>query len=208
MMTNTNESEVLSVTRLMVLNEIQRNLVAGHTDIVKWAIYNHITVNESIPGLGYDDLFQEGCLCLCHAAITYDGKTAAFETYAQVVVRNGLFTYCKKMYGKQKNIDSIEDLPQNPADDEYGVTGYDADDTYDKLLSDIAVFGLLESAKSEYGGVARLGIEALELKAKGYTGAEIARLWGVGQNQVGAWISRAKGKLRRNDRFMSELKAA
>jgi RNA polymerase sigma factor (sigma-70 family) len=192
----------------MVLNEAQRNLVAGHTDIVKWAIYHHITVNESIPGLGYDDLFQEGCLCLCHAAVTYDGETAAFETYAQVVVRNGLFTYCKKIFGKHKNVVSIADLSQKSGDGENDKGSYAAEDTYDKLLSDIAVFGLLESTKSEYGGVTRLGIDALELKAKGYTGAEIAHLWGVEQNHVGAWISRAKGKLRRNERFMTELTAA
>ena len=179
------------------LNDTQRKLVADHIHIVKWAIYDHIRVNEKYYGLGYDDLYQEGCIWLCHAAATYDGSSAQFDTYAQVVVRNGLLSYCKEIYNKQKHmVDMIPDFD-----------GQETDDIYDSLVSDAVVFGLLESVKSKYNGVTRLGIEALELKVKGYTGAEIARLWGVGQNHVGAWITRAKQKLRQNEAFMAELQA-
>jgi RNA polymerase sigma factor (sigma-70 family) len=195
------------VSRRTALNDAQRQLASRNTDIVKWAIHDHITVLENICGLGYDDLFQEGCLWLCEAAATYDGETAQFITYAQVVVKNGLFTYCKKAYGKQKNNVSINDMLRDPTDEESGIASFAGDNEYDMLLSDTAVFSLLESVKAEYSGVARLGIEALELKVKGYTGAEIARMWGVGQNHVGAWISRAKTKLRQNERFMTELAA-
>ena len=52
-----------------------------------------------------------------------------------------------------------------------------------------------------------MGIEALELKVKGFSGAEIAELWGVEQNHVGAWISRAKSKLLKNEQFTLELQA-
>jgi RNA polymerase sigma factor (sigma-70 family) len=198
----------MSLNRLTALNGAQRKLVAGHTGVVRWAIYDHITVCENIYGLGYDDLFQEGCLWLCKAASTYDGETARFITYAQVVVKNGLLSYCKQMYGKRKNMVVIDDLRQKADGDENDPSSYTARDAYDSLLSDSAVFSLLESVKSEYSGITRLGIEALELKVKGYTGADIARMWGVGQNHVGAWISRAKTKLRQNGRFMAELSAA
>ena len=193
---------------MTVLNETQRGLVTAHTDVVKWAIYEHISINESIYGLGYDDLFQEGCLCLCKAATSYDGEKAKFITYAQVVVKNGLLTYCKQISGKSKNTISISDLPQEPGDGGDGMGIYTVEDEYETMLSETAVFSLLESVKAEYNGVARLGIEALELKINGYTGAEIARLWGVEQNHIGAWISRAKEKLRKNERFMAELKSA
>jgi RNA polymerase sigma factor (sigma-70 family) len=185
------------VNRLTALNEAQRKLVAAHLNVVKWVIYRHIKVNEHIQGLGYDDLFQEGCLCLCGAASAYDGKTARFDTYARVVVRNGLFTYCKRICGKQRDLVSTDDVP-----------GLAAEDFCDALLSDTVVFGLLKSVKAEYAGVVRLGIEALELKAKGFTGAEIARMWGVQQNHVGAWITRAKQRLRQNERFLETLKSA
>lgn len=78
--------------RIKSLNDAQRNLIAEHIGIVKWTIFGHIKVNENAYGLSYDDLLQEGCLCLCDAAATYDGGRAKFATYAQVVVRNGLLT--------------------------------------------------------------------------------------------------------------------
>lgn len=63
----------------------------------------------------------------------------------------------------------------------------------------------MESVKAEYSGVARLGIEALELKIKGLSGSDIAHLYGVAPNHVGAWISRAAEKLRKNERFLMGL---
>lgn len=197
---------MLSVSGIEILNDAQRKLVAEHTDVVKWAIYEHIKVNENVFGLGYDDLYQEGCVCLCKAAATYDGDKAKFITYAQVVVRSKLLTYCVKMSAKHKHHVSVDDIPDES--DDYGGSGNRAiEDDYGAMLSNSFVYGLLASMKFEYSGTVRLGIEALELKVKGYTGAEIARMWGVGQNHVGAWISKAKKKLVQNERFISELKA-
>ena len=160
--------------RAVVLNGAQKQLVAGHVGVVKWAIYEHIRVNEHVFGLSHDDLYQEGCLYLCHAAATYNGERAQFETYAQVVVKNGLLSYCKKMCGKQKHVVSMGDMSWKPDGDGNDRSGNPDESVYETMLSDAAVFGLLESVKTEYSGVARLGIEALELKVKGYTGAEIA----------------------------------
>ncbi|MCL2773562.1 MAG: sigma-70 family RNA polymerase sigma factor [Oscillospiraceae bacterium] len=189
------------------LNNEQKELVENHLDIVKWAIYSHITVKESVYGFSYDDLFQEGCIWLCKAAATYNGELAQFVTYAQVVVKNGLLTYCKKMWKQHKYAVNLSDISPDTDD---GVNGTDADnniaeDEYNSFISDTAIFDLFKSIKSEYDGITRLGIEALELKVKGYTGAEIAALWGVKQNHIGAWITRAKKKLRQNKRFMAEL---
>jgi RNA polymerase sigma factor (sigma-70 family) len=197
------ESGVRNVTKTTALNDFQKDLVAGHTDVVKWAIYEHIKVNENIPGLGYDDLFQEGCLWLCKAAVNYDGEKAQFKTYAQTVVKNGLRTYCTTVIRHNINAVSMDDL-QEPGDDDND--GYvSVEEKCEAMLSDAAVFKLLASVKPEYNGITLLGIEALELKVKGYTGAEIARMWGVEQNLLGAWISRAKKKLLLNERFVAEL---
>ena len=46
--------------------------------------------------------------------------------------------------------------------------------------------------------VAKLGVEALELKIKGYSGADIARLYHTKPNHVGAWIARAAEKFRQD----------
>ena len=142
------------------LTDNQRELVAEHTGIVKWAIYKHTTVDETVVGLGYDDLFQEGCLHLCRAAASYDCEKAQFLSYAQVVVKNGLFTYCMRVRQKQKASRSIQDLLSG----DLSAAAFISDDQYDSLILDAIIFILLESVKPEYNGVTRLGIEALELK--------------------------------------------
>ena len=53
-------------------------------------------------------------------------------------------------------------------------------------------------AKQHHTGIALKGIEALELRYKGYTGKEIAALYHTSPKSVFSWISRAKQKLRQN----------
>jgi len=189
------------------LNRRQQDLVDRNLDIVKWAIRKHITINESVFGMGYDDIFQEGCLCLCKAAATYDGERSNFITYAQVVVRNGLMSHCKRMCNIQKRNINFCDAPIDTDDSDSGILIESLQDSFDmdSIVADNDVLRLLESLKPEYTGVARLGIEALELKVKGYSGAEIAKMYGVQQNHVGAWISRAAQKLRKNEVFLYKL---
>jgi len=191
----------------MVLNDTQKNLAAEHTYIVEWAIYHHIQVNEKHYGLGYDDLYQEGCMWLCRAAAEYDRNQAQFETYAQVVVKNGLLSYCKKIYNEQKNVITMSEICSYSDDNIKDIADCAANNVYDEFVFDYVVSDLFETVKFEYKGVTRLGIEALELKFKGYTGVEIAQLWGVEQNHIGAWISRAKKKLRQNKKFISAFQA-
>ena len=130
---------------------------------------------------------------------------AQFDTYALVVVRNGLLTYCKKMWKKHKYVVSLDDISDLENESDTFPNNY-IEDKYSSIISDLNIFDMFESIKFEYDGITRLGIEALELKIKGYTGAEIAKLWGVKQNHVGAWITRAKRKLCQNEKFMSALK--
>ena len=194
------------MSKITALNDEQRRLAGVNTDIVRWVIYDYIKANENIYGLSSEDLFQEGCICLCNAAATYDGERAKFRTYARVVVKNGLLTYCKKMNLKHKAA-NVDELPWDSGDNGNDDAEYAANDENEMLLSEVAVFGLLESVKPEYNGIVLLGIEALELKVKGFTGAEIAEMYGVEQNHVGAWITRAKRKLLQNERFVTGLKA-
>ena len=192
---------------IAVLTIEQRKLVEQNTDIVKWVIIKHIIVNETVFGFSYDDLFQEGCLWLCKAASTYDGDKAKYITYAQVVVRNGLLSYCRKMCGIQKKMISTNDAPTDPSDSNSATFLENVPDSFDMdtHVASNDVIRMLESVTQEYSGVARLGIEALTLKVRGYTGAEIAQMYGVKQNHVGAWMSRAIQKLRQNESFMAEL---
>lgn len=86
----------------------QQKLVENHLSIVRWTIRETVSVNEAVCGFEYDDLYQEGCLWLCHAAASYNPGLAQFPTYAKKVVRNGLLSYCREMYAKQKNLIHLE----------------------------------------------------------------------------------------------------
>ena len=49
----------------------------------------------------------------------------------------------------------------------------------------------------QYGGIAQKGIEAMIMKQCGYTSREVAEYFGTTVNNVNAWISRARAKLRK-----------
>ena len=54
------------------LTREQQELVENNLSLVYWVIMESIHVNETIYGFGYEDLYQEGCIWLCHAATTYN----------------------------------------------------------------------------------------------------------------------------------------
>lgn len=185
------------------LTQAQQELVTTHLSIVQWVIRENICINENTFGYGYDDLFQEGCIWLCHAAMTYDVTLAKFGTYAKTVVRNGLFSYCRQLNLHQGRSTCFpEDLyDELPLKDNLTT----APDTFNQQISLMETVDLLESRAQHYNGIVRLGIEALELKIKGMSVTEIARLYDVPASHVGAWISRSAEKLRNDPVFLSEI---
>ena len=189
------------------LNLFQRTLVEENLHIVSQTLSRYIRCNESICGMGYEDLFQEGALALCRAAATYDYEQykVPFSAYARPVIRNYLLDYCRRVLNQREHLPTIplhtpinEEIPppeqwlQSPEDHE----AWDAKIFVDELL---------EHGSRAYTGVARLGVEALALKVKGYSGADIARLYHTKPNHVGAWISRASKKMKSDARAASLL---
>jgi len=173
----------------MELNHEQQALVAGHLDVVANILKYTIRANETVQGLGYDDLYQEGCVALCRAALTFNGS-AQFKTYAQTVVKNRLIDHCRSVLRQYARTVPMEEQ-------EFPVSG-DLPLRPDTLAA-------LARAKPQYSGVALRGIEAMELKLKGYSGAEIAALYNAKPNEVGAWISRARQKLLRDTEFLAAI---
>lgn len=56
--------------------------------------------------------------------------------------------------------------------------------------------------------MAKLGVDALILKAKGFDCKDIAALYHTSSNNVGAWISRAAKKLRSDPDFLDAFDIA
>lgn len=169
------------------LNKKQTILVENNLKLVSYIIKTHIIINESIIGLGFDDLFQNGCLALCKASMLYDYKrNVKFSTFAYPIIKNSLINYCKSIISKnKKNISFDFTLEYNNKIFSYN---YDYDNFYIKQVLNIL--------KENYKGITLKGIEALELKLIGFNSIEIAEIYGVHSNSVRAWISRALKKLK------------
>lgn len=180
-----------------ILTQAQQALVEQNLSLVEKTIRRCIKVNEGVLGLGYDDLYQEGAVALCRAAATYDGVSAQFGTYAKTLIQNYLLDCCKAANAQQKHICSLP-VASGFTDEEHppSIREPSVKDETDELIDRMDSAELLERYKRAYSGIARLGIEALELKIKGFSGADIARLYNTEPNHVGAWISRAAKKMK------------
>lgn len=181
------------------LTSEQQALVEKNLSLIHWTVRRFIDVKEDVCGLGYDDLCQEGALALCYAAATYQEGGAQFSSYAITVIRNYLMDHCRRIVLQLQRapVCSLDDLPGEDKPPSFKEALVVRDDT-EEWISQIYAAQLLEYGKRTYSGVAKLGIEALELKVKGYSGADIARLYHTKPTHVGAWISRAAEKLRQD----------
>lgn len=173
------------------LTLVQKQLIEDNLDVVKIVILTNFRYDNNAIGLNFEDLYQVGCLSLCEAVEKYD-YTTKFNTFASVVVRNKLLTYCKKtneinsksFYEDYLEIQEMIDFNEN--------------------LYEYEILKLLENTKANSKGITLKGIIALELKIKGLSGKEIADMYGTSTNNVSAWISRAKKKLMNNTEFLNQ----
>ena len=158
-----------------------------------------IDPDERVCDLSRSDLYQEGAIALCKASATYDGKSAQFSTYATTVIRNHLYNCCKAANTRQRILPSVSlDAGSSDEDGPPRFLEPSTPDGVDELLGRMDAASLLADCKRRYTGAARLGVEALELKIKGVTGPEIAQMYHTTLNNVGAWISRAAKRIRRD----------
>ena len=77
------------------LTAAQQRLVEENLPIVERVLRFDIQANPCVSGLGHEDLYQEGCVWLCNAALTFDPARGSFASYARRVVQNGLVGYCR-----------------------------------------------------------------------------------------------------------------
>jgi len=192
------------MSKIPYLTPKQQILAAQNLSVVECVIRRHIIVNEHIYGFEYDDLFGEGCILLCKAASSYDENRGKFSTYAKRVVKNGLISYCRSMVRKQSRQRLLLDETMKGSDISYALLLPDESDAEDweHRFSMYHTLALLNDVHNTYTGTAQLGIEALMLKISGLSGKQIAQLYGVKPNLVGAWISRAADRLKKDKRFL------
>lgn len=144
---------------------------------------------HGINGIGlysYDDLFQTGCIGLIKAAQSYTEGKVKFSTYAYRCIRNEIYhalEYAKLRREREVTADAMNNLG---SDISYSPSRFPE------------LCAALERAKASMTRSAAKGVEALMLKAKGYSSKEIGELYHAPANHVTAWISKARGELRHN----------
>ena len=77
--------------------------------------------------------------------------------------------------------------------------------SFQEQLAEVDALSLLESAKQQYDGVARLGIEAMQLKFIGLSNTDIAAHYSIKANYLGAAVHRAAERLKSNKEFLQSL---
>ena len=184
--------KVYVVAEKYILTPDQQKVVEENLDLADILLRTKIHPNETIRGMEFEELYQCGCLALCRAAATYDHSTQ-FRTYASRVVYNAMIDQCRtaqKHYGNTLSYDAVV----GDDEDSYSIF-LQASDAVDETVLAGELTKLLDEAKKTYKGAVLKGIEAIELQLKGYSGAEIARMYGVKNNNVTSWISKARAAL-------------
>ena len=165
------------------MTDYQNELVMEHLDLVNWVIRTRISVPNR-PLLTYDDFYAIGCEAICRAALKYQADSGEFAPFACRYIYNAIIDHCRAMnYRLQRSVD---------AGFEEGEVFFDllAHTTVDfeAEVTDDSAMAALRACKEKYQGVARKGVEAIELKLQGYESVEIADLYGTTVNNVNASI--------------------
>lgn len=138
----------------------------------------------------------------CNTYVFFDGRTK-FETYAQTVLRTTLADYCRDVLPEEQCISLDEPIT---ADGE-GRCRYELlpDPQSDSFVKEMENWDVLERCEKAYTGVCKMGVEAIRLHLSGYTGVEIARMYGREPNQVQAWMSKARKKMKSDPAVIAAL---
>lgn len=176
----------------MKMTDYQRELVVQHMNLVDCVIRTGIYVSNNTLE-AYEDFYQIGCEALCKAAMSFRPEVCTFQTYASRVIRNALIDHGRAMTIRQRQMAGI-DFDAWLLCGEYGCERV-SDDGFQAVMDNEALKAL-EACSKSYSGVVKKGADAIRLKALGYSTAEISEMYHTNRNNVAAWMSKARAKLR------------
>ena len=183
-----------------IMTDYQRELAVEHIALIDQVIRKRIRVRGTLL-LAYEDFYSVGCEALCNAAMRYRPESGEFEPYASVMIYNAMIDHCRK---QNRHCGFASDLPVEADNESISLEAFSTTDgDIDAALDMAALARVVSDCKERFSGVARLGIEALELKSLGYTSREIADRYNTTVNNVNAWISRARSKLMNDSQFLA-----
>lgn len=165
------------------MTDYQDALVLENLDLVNWVIRTRISIPNR-PLLTYDDFYAIGCEAICRAALKYQPDMGAFAPFACRYIYNAIVDHCRAMnYRLERSVEISEDENASLLD-MLTCTSVDFDET----VTDATAMSALAACKDKYNGVARKGVEAIEMKLKGYEATEIAKHYDTSVNNVNACV--------------------
>lgn len=176
------------------LDPAQQKLVETHLELVSKVITKYIIPNASRPDMDRNDLYQTGCLALCRAALSYDGKRP-FEPYAIRSVRNALTDYCRAA-NRQPQCSLDQPSGENGTVQDFLTAEIAEDDAAYQRLRSLEAIDYLKEKQKQCTGVVQKGICCLIWKAQGYSSVDMSRHFDVSSNSIRSWMSHAAKKLR------------
>jgi len=138
----------------------------------------------SLPSSEHEDLCQEGRMALYRAALSYDGKSAQFSTYAITCMTNAMITFAKK-YAAQ-NMGKAYDVTPEEYESKAGQS----------VISAIELDELL--AKDGFAGLSEYERRVMSLKLTGYKVGEIAKKLEKMPKSIENTLFRARQKLKKH----------
>ena len=115
----------------------------------------------------------------------------------------GCCDYCRLQRSKERRCFPVSEIFDTEADSRRAMAS--GIRSFQEQLAEVDALSLLESAKRQYDGVARLGIEAMQLKFIGLSNTDIAAHYGIKANYLGAAVHRAAERLKSNKEFLQSL---
>ena len=188
----------------MMLTKAQEKIFEENKNLVYKAINTYVS-NPGKYGINdYEDLVSIGEFALCKAISTYEADKAAFSSYAINVIRNHLYNTIRDANETSDTTLSIT----------YDYVELNANLAYNNISSmndDILMkdgLNIISDCSEKYGGIAGKGAEALRLMLLGYSCNDIAKMYGVEDKTITAWISRARKKLQKEPALLKLLDKA
>lgn len=145
---------------------------------------------EKNSNISYEDLVQEGLICLCKAVKSFnvDNGSAKFSTYAYKCINNGLKTVMRKHIARQINCGDIIDLESLA-----GVLS-DNKSMEDEVLSKLSVQEIMQTIKSS---LKEKDVLIITYISERQSYSEIADKLNMSVKQVDVAVQRIRKKLKK-----------
>ena len=190
-----------------IMNYEQKELVNAHLSLGPRMVRALTRSFTNLSQDEFEELTQTGYLALCNAAMKWN-PAQPFPPYARTAIRNAIYDYWRECGKRKSTFCSLDALltaeDGSPYEPKFILYKTDTPSPEQTVLSKESASYLkrLECTGSNH---LKKGLVSLRLQQKGYTSAEVAKIYGVPSNHVRAWQSKARKQLKQDSELYALL---